>query len=122
MHENIERDGNGIRANVKIFQGFTKVAKTTLVRVLVPINNAKGVSTARRKQEIVASDSVFYDLEHDIAAVGIERVTGSEKDSFGIVYSSTGGKIFRLVMQVVADKIGHLFAFYINYFQPLSFF
>jgi hypothetical protein len=45
-----------------------------------------------------------------------------EKDGFGVIYSAAGRKVFRLIIQIITNKIGNLLPFYIYHTEPLAFF
>lgn len=91
------------------------------MRLFVAIDDAKGVFRARRQQEIVfAWRVVGYDFEHDIAAIGVERVSSSKVYSACVVERSAVADDLLGVMTVEGYKVGDLDALWINDGQALS--
>ena len=110
-----------IRRNTKFRQGMFQVSETTLMRILVAIDDLEHLSTARREQEIMFAHRIRYYAEHDIASVRVELMPFREKNRFSIVDGSAGREIFKPVMKIVANEIGHLLALDIDDFQKLTF-
>ena len=68
-----------------IFQRRAEIAEATPVRFFMAVYDAEGVRAAGSEQKVMSSHGVFNQVEHDIAAIGIEGMTGGQKDRFRIV-------------------------------------
>lgn len=102
MHEDVEGDGNVIAFDAVRLERTAQIAVAAVMRVSVAINNAERVAATGGEQEIVTSDIVFHDVEHDVAAVGIKWMPGGEKQRLIIIKGTAGREIFLCIMQIVA--------------------
>ncbi len=71
VHEAIECNGNLVGRDAVRFQRSRQVTKAALVRILVAVDDAKGVFAARREKKVMSAHGVFNDTEHDIAPIGV---------------------------------------------------
>lgn len=55
-------------------------------------------------------DRVRDDIQHDPAAVGIQRMTGGEIDRLGIIQRSAGGNHLVQIIGIERQQVGDLFA------------
>ena len=60
----------------------------------MPIDDPESITAAGSQKEIMPARGVFDHIKHDIASIGIKRVAFGKQNRFGIVYRSSGGKIF----------------------------
>lgn len=65
-------------------------------------------------------DRIRDDIQHDPAAVGIERVTCGEIDRLGIVQRPPGGDNLVQIIGIERQQVGDLFAARIDYGQLLA--
>lgn len=103
IHETIECTRNAVFGNAIFLDGVGDVAKASLVRVLVAMNDAKGVFRARCEEEVMSSASVFNNFEHDVAPIGVERVTSCEVYPARVVESPTVRDHFFRIVPVECD-------------------
>ena len=120
MHEDVEAYGYLIGLDAKRRQRFDQISETTAMRLLVAIDNSKGVGTAWCQQEIVASHGVFHHREHHVASIGIELMSGGKEDGISIVNCSSGGKDFSRIVIIEAHKIRHLLSLQIGHEQLIT--
>jgi hypothetical protein len=69
----------------------------------------------------VSSYGIFHDLEHDVTAIGVKGVSFGEKDRFGIINCSAGGKILICIPEIEANEIRDLFTLDVYDFKLLTF-
>lgn len=121
IHKAVERTGNAILRDPVRRDRIGDVPKAALMGFFVAVDDAKCVLRARCKEEVMPATGILDNLEHDIAAVGVQWVASSEVDPARIVQRSAVGYHLVVIVAIEGDQIGHLDSFGINDRQALSF-
>ena len=91
------------------------------MRFFVSINNTKCIFTAWSEQKVVFPTCVVDDFEHDVASVGVERITSCEIYAACVIKCSAVRYHLVGVMLIESDQVGNLNASRINHGQSLTF-
>jgi hypothetical protein len=115
IHETVERRRDIILCDAVPLQCERQISKAPVVRLLVWIAQAESVFRTRRHDEIVPSNSVFYNCEEGITAVAVELIACAQVDLAGVVECSPVRECLTRVGGVVRSDVGDLFSLRVDY-------